>query len=141
MSSGIELERAVSALLDIFQEVKKSRPSGFNTQAKVLRIDDDGTAWVHLDGGVDETPVQVTTSAKKGDVVQVHVEGGRAWTIGNITAPPTDDTKAINAENKALEADKHATEAMNSAKTAKEAANQAVSDASTAQAAAAAAQS
>lgn len=71
----------------------KSKTSPYDTQAVVKRIDGD-TAWVHIPGGVDETPVQMTSSAKKGDIVQVRVSGGRAWLYGNATNPPTDDSKA-----------------------------------------------
>lgn len=71
----------------------KSKTSPYDTQAVVKRIDGD-IAWVHIPGGVDETPVQMTSSAKKGDIVQVRVSGGRAWLYGNATNPPTDDSKA-----------------------------------------------
>lgn len=75
------------------------KPTPYDTQAEVRRVDGD-TAWVHIPGGVDETPVQLTTSAKKGDVVQVRVSGGRAWLYGNATSPPTDDTKADEVDKK-----------------------------------------
>lgn len=74
----------------------KSKTSPYDTQAVVKRIDGD-IAWVHIPGGVDETPVQLTTNAKKGDIVQVRVSGGRAWLYGNATSPPTDDTVAVKA--------------------------------------------
>lgn len=101
---------------------KKSAP--YDTQAEVRRVEGD-IAWVHIPGGVDETPVQLTTNAKKGDIVQVRVSGGRAWLYGNQTSPPTDDTKAISAEKKAVTADENATSALTSAYIAKEAADSA----------------
>lgn len=66
---------------------------GYDTTAEVKRIE-DGTAWVHFPGGEDETPVRMTVNANVGDNVQVRVSGGRAFIIGNGTAPPTDDGKA-----------------------------------------------
>lgn len=71
---------------------KKTSP--YDTIAEVVRVDGK-TAWVHIPGGVDETPVQLTVNAKQGDMVQIRVGGGRAWIVGNATAPPTDDTVAI----------------------------------------------
>lgn len=89
----------IKTLVDV--QSKKSAP--YDTQAEVRRVDGD-TAWVHIPGGVDETPVQLTTNAKKGDIVQVRVSGGRAWLYGNATSPPTDDTKADKADQKAAKA-------------------------------------
>ena len=73
---------------------KKTAP--YDTSATVTRIDGD-TAWVHIPGGVEETPVKMTVKAKKGDSVQVRISGGRAWITGNHTAPPTDDSAADKA--------------------------------------------
>lgn len=88
MASGIErLAQQIAGLL------KKDSPSGYDTTATVTRVE-GGTAWVHIPGGVDETPVRMTVNANVGDNVQVRVSGGRAFIIGNGTAPPTDDGKA-----------------------------------------------
>ena len=106
---------------------KKSAP--YDTQAEVRRVEGD-IAWVHIPGGVDETPVQLTTNAKKGDIVQVRVSGGRAWLYGNATAPPTDDTTANKAQKTASVADEHATNAITSAMLAQQFADQAKDDAS-----------
>ena len=67
--------------------------SGYYTPATVTRVEGD-TAWVHIDGGVDETPVKMTIAAHEGDKVQVRVGGGTAWLTGNGTRPPTDDALA-----------------------------------------------
>lgn len=72
---------------------KQSKTSAYDTQATVRRVE-NGTAWVHIPGGVDETPVRLTVNAEPGDTVQVRVSGGRAFLVGNATAPPTDDTTA-----------------------------------------------
>lgn len=116
--------KAVKDFAKTLQDLNTNKPSAYDTQAEVLRVEGN-TAWVHIPGGVDETPVQLTTNAKKGDIVQVRIAGGSAWLYGNATAPPTDDTKAISAENKALLADEHATDAVYSAVMAKEAADSA----------------
>ena len=96
------------------QTMVPDKTSPYDTQAEVRRIEGD-TAWVHIPGGVDETPVQLTTNAKKGDIVQVRVSGGRAWLYGNATSPPTDDTTAKEAKDTAVVADEHATSAVTSA--------------------------
>ena len=75
----------------------------YDTTAEVLRIE-DGIAWVHIPGGADETPVQMSINARPGDSVRVRVAGGQAWLMGNDSAPPTDDKKANAAQETADEA-------------------------------------
>ena len=75
---------------------KNERKGGYDTQATVRRIE-DGIAYVHIPGGVDETPAKLTINASVGDVVQVRVANGRAFLVGNASAPPTDNTEAIKA--------------------------------------------
>lgn len=82
---------------------QQARTTAYDTEAEVRRCE-DGTAWVHIPGGVDETPVRLTIAAKAGDTVQIRVSGGTAWMVGNATAPPTDDTRAKQAEMEAREA-------------------------------------
>ena len=84
---------------DIMAALKESdkKPTAYDTTATVRRIE-GSTAWVHIPGGVDETPVKMTIAAKVGDTVQVRVSGGQAFMVGNVTAPPTDDTKAEHVE-------------------------------------------
>ena len=115
-------------LIDALRSSEDSKTSGYDTTATVKRIE-NGTAWVHIPGGVDETPARLTINASAGDIVQVRVSGGRAFLIGNGSAPPTDDTTANNATrvaNKAhrtaLQASEEATEAWHFAGTAAEAA-------------------
>ena len=79
---------------------KNDRKGGYDTQATVRRIE-DGVAYVHIPGGVDETPAKLTISAKVGDVVQVRVANGRAFLVGNASAPPTDNTEAVKAMTQA----------------------------------------
>lgn len=93
MASGIDkLAKQIARML------KNDSPTGYDTTATVTRVE-GGTAWVHIPGGVDETPVRLTINAKSGDNVQVRVSNGRAFLIGNGTAPPTDDVRANEAFN------------------------------------------
>lgn len=86
---------------EIIKDIARARgrktTSAYDVAATVTRIE-DGIAWVHIDGGVDETPVKLTVAAHEGDVVQVRVGGGTAWLTGNGTRPPTDDARAIVAQ-------------------------------------------
>lgn len=83
-------------MLESIIEASKPKTQAFDTVAEVTRVE-NGTAWVHIPGGVRETPVKLTINAKAGDTVQVRVSGGRAFMVGNASAPPTDDTVADHA--------------------------------------------
>lgn len=106
----------VRDFIDAMKESDKG-PEAFDTQAEVLRIE-DGTAWVHIPGGAEETPVRLTIAAAEGDTVQVRVSGGTAFMVGNASAPPTDDTTAIIAQEAAEEAHYAADKAGEAAETA-----------------------
>ena len=108
-------------ILKALKESKAKETKSIDTQAEVKRVEGD-TLWVHIPGGVDETPVKKTVNAEEGDQVQVRIAGGRAWVTGNGTAPPTNDKKAVAAQLLA-EGAKEMAEA------AGEAANQATEDA------------
>lgn len=84
-------------LIDSMKRVVKSELGSYDTTATVKRVEGD-TAWVHIPGGVDETPVRLTMNAKEGDNVQVRVSDGKAFLAGNVSAPPTDDTTAEAAK-------------------------------------------
>lgn len=112
------LDKAIKDFIQIIREAGNKGTSPLDAQAEVLRIDEDGTAWVHLPGGVDETPVKLTINAEVGDKVYVRLSGGRAWITGNQTAPPTDDKTAVAAKSLA-------NLAGNRAKTAQKIADQA----------------
>ena len=90
--------RLIKDLIDAIKASEKKKTTGYDTSAVVRRIE-DGTAWVHIPGGVDETPVKLTINASVGDNVQVRVSGGRAFLVGNGTAPPTDDSTAVKAKH------------------------------------------
>lgn len=99
-----EINKLAKAIVSILKEKDSKKASPYDTRATVKRIE-GGTAWVHIPGGVDETPVQLTIDAKEGDSVQVRVSGGKAWLTGNGTAPPTDDAEAYKARDAAKKAD------------------------------------
>ena len=90
------MNNSAKKLAQIIREGSPSKTESYDTQGTVKRIDGK-TAWIRLNGGVDETPVQLTIDCKAGDTVQVRVGGGTAWITGNSTAPPTDDKKANEA--------------------------------------------
>ena len=94
-----KFSRIKKDFLEAMRGAGQAKTQAYDTSATVLRTDGD-TLWVHIDGGVDETPIKRTIDAKPGDVIQVRVGGGRAWATGNATAPPTDDTKAKAVEAK-----------------------------------------
>lgn len=104
---------------DLVEALGASKPktSGYDTEATVIRIEGQ-TAWVHIPGGIDETPVAMTINSKRGDKVRVRVSGGTAWLIGNDSAPPTDDRKAVEAAEKADNANKVADSAKKGAEAA-----------------------
>ena len=107
-----------------FTEALRATESGtkpYDTSAEVVRVD-GSTAWVHIPGGVDETPVQLSIDAKAGDSVNVRVSGGRAWITGNGSRPPTDDTRANAAHHTANVAQATAEEAQEAAEAAQAAA-------------------
>ena len=115
MSSSIN--RIKKNIIEAMQSANNQGTSAYDSVAEVRRVEGD-TAWVHIAGGVDETPVKLTIAAKAGDIVQVRVGGGRAWITGNASAPPTDDKTAITAKSLA-------NLAGNRAKTAQKIADQA----------------
>lgn len=122
---------------DLLEAINASqrKTSAYDTQAEVVRIEGN-TAWVHIGGGVTETPVQLTINAQKGDKVQVRVSNEGAWIMGNATAPPTDDAKANEADKKAAEAKYLAVDAADAAIKADIAAQDAVASAEVARTAA-----
>ena len=99
----MSVNQAASALMDAMQP--KPKPTAYDTQATVTRVDGE-TLWVHIPGGVEETPVRRTINASAGDNVQVRVSGGSAFLVGNESAPPTDDTRANEAVEKIAEIDR-----------------------------------
>lgn len=106
----MSVESLIKDLIKAIKESDKRKTEPYDTVATVKRVK-DGTAWVHIPSGIDETPVKLTVNAKAGDKVQVRVGGGKAWITGNATAPPTDDTTAVKARYEAQSAKQSAVEA------------------------------
>lgn len=127
-----DMNKTVREFYKAVEGVKNKKPLGYDTQATVRRIE-DGVAWVHIPDGVDETPARMTISAKVGDVVQVRIVNGRAFLVGNASAPPTDNTEAVKAMGQAGLA-------AEAASIARQKADEAVEDAATAHEAAMSAQ-
>lgn len=126
---------------DIAEAINQSQKgtSAYDTTAEVVRVE-GATAWVHIPGGVDETPVTMSITAKPGDTVRVRVSGGQAWTMGNDSNPPTDDTTAVAAQKTADIALEDAARAAAAADSAEVSAAAAATAASAAVTAAASAQ-
>lgn len=94
------MSKTTKNIASAIKDASKAKTKGYDTSATVKRVEGD-TIWVHIPGGVDETPVRRTIDAKAGDTVQVRVAGGKAWLTGNATRPPTDDAVAIVAKESA----------------------------------------
>lgn len=112
MSVSKELVKAID-------EVNRRKTQPLDTEAVVSRVDGK-TAWVRYPDALADTPVTMTIDAKKGDVVQIRSADGRAWIVGNHTAPPTDDAAAKDAKRSALNAFKQAKKATDAAAKAQE---------------------
>lgn len=107
----MKLEQMVRSLVKTILEAEQKGTKPYDTTAEVVRVDGE-TAWVHLTGGIEETPVKMTINVVKGDIVQVRVSGGDAWITGNLTKPPTDDQLAKEAKKHAEIADLRAKKAQ-----------------------------
>lgn len=97
-------------LVKVIKELKQDKTKPYDTTATVTRIEGN-TVWVHIPGGVTETPIAQTIDCQAGDRVQVRISGGKAWITGNHSKPPTDDTAANRARtvaDKAMTAAKKA---------------------------------
>ena len=105
----MSIDNTARALLEAM--MPKKQPGAYDTTATVSRVEEN-ILWVHIPGGIDETPVRKTIDAKAGDEVQIRVGGGRAWATGNESAPPTDDTTALLAKLIADDSLKRAIEAL-----------------------------
>ena len=97
--------------------------------ATVARIDQDGSAWVRIDGGEGDTPATCGVSCRSGDRVTVIIEGNRARVTGNVSNPPTDDRAAESASRQASQATSDAHVAHMAAEAAQQSANNAQTDA------------
>ena len=114
MSDGTRIQKD---LLEAIRAATAQKTKAYDVTAKVTRVE-DGKMYVHIPGGIDETPVEMTVSAQPGDLIKVRVANGRAWVTGNATSPPTDDKRANQAYSAAKAAQGTAEDAAEAAKTA-----------------------
>lgn len=105
------MDYVVNKVLKVLREDIKKKTNGYDGIGTVKRIDGD-IAWVQLDkNNPTLTPVRISGAAcKKEDVVRVRVSNGTAFIQGNDTHAPTDDSKANEADSKAVQALDAATE-------------------------------
>ena len=113
-------ELNTGALLDFAGVLDSGRENkGGARVAVVARIGADGTVYVSLPGGVDETPIATSgASLNIGDVVNVSIEGGKLRAIANITDPSASSAELRSTARTANNAN---TTAINAAETAREA--------------------
>lgn len=131
MSASNALEAAIDA------KIAKAAPKRTQANGTVKRVDADGTAYVQLEGADVDTPVARTAAALKvGQEVGGTVRNGELVIDGNYSAPATDDTRAIQAQDTARTAIRDAARATSaaemaeqSAAAASDAANRAIADA------------
>ena len=123
-----ELKQSSVALLEdaIDRKIRNAQKGRDTTLATVTRVDSDGTTWVRVYGGADETPVRrMTSSAQVGDVINVVFSGLSCMGVGNVTNPSASvvqvesvEIAARGAAVAAKEAWAHADDAAVAAKTA-----------------------
>lgn len=84
------------AIKSLFEMLVQKEKSGSDYTGRVTRVE-GSTAYVQFDGSmITDTPVSLSIGAKSGDTVRVRVADGRAWLIGNDTAPPNDSSEVAS---------------------------------------------
>ena len=80
------------AIRELFELLAKKENTGSDYTGTVTRVEGN-TAYVRFNGSdIDDTPVSLSIGAKEDDTVRVRVADGRAWLVGNDTAPPNDSS-------------------------------------------------
>ena len=85
-----ELKQSSVALLEdaIDRKIRNAQKGRDTTLATVTRVDSDGTTWVRVYGGAEETPVRrMTSTASVGDVINVVFSGLSCMGVGNVSQP------------------------------------------------------
>lgn len=78
-------EAEIDKKLDNARRLQKLESSHLG---QVVRVDSDGTPWVHIFGGAKETPIRNSyITAKEGDLVNVNIAGGSASITGSSSSP------------------------------------------------------
>ena len=108
-------------------------PRSSEHMATVTRKAKDGTYWVHIPGGADETPISsYLAEASEGDTVRVSIKGGKAVMTGNVSSPSATIRSVSVVGNRAEHAYDAASAAMISATDAQSSADMASASASSA---------
>ena len=80
------------AIRELFEMLAKKENTGSDYTGTITRVDGN-TAYVRFNGSdITDTPVALSIGASEGDTVRVRVADGRAWLVGNDTAPPNDSS-------------------------------------------------
>lgn len=80
------------AIRELFELLAKKENTGSDYTGTITRVEGN-TAYVRFNGSdIDDTPVALSIGASEGDTVRVRVADGRAWLVGNDTAPPNDSS-------------------------------------------------
>lgn len=80
------------AIRELFELLARKENTGSDYTGTITRVDGN-TAYVRFNGSdIDDTPVALSIGASEGDTVRVRVADGRAWLVGNDTAPPNDSS-------------------------------------------------
>jgi hypothetical protein len=89
MTIGNSAVKAFESVIDAkIQNHQTSIRRETTHMAEVKRIENDGTIWVHIYGGSQETPARSTTVAVAvGDVVNVVISNGALTITANLTRP------------------------------------------------------
>lgn len=118
--------QAVWELVDAIGGVQG--PDGRSSMpATVTRIDEEGTVWVRIAGGAEETPLSsMYAGAGVGDVVSVSLGNLQATGTGNLTSPAATARELAEAATVARESLKKASAAAEAAESADRSAGEAV---------------
>ena len=96
-----DLKQSSVALLEgaIDRKIRNAQNGRDTTLATVTRVDSDGTTWVRVYGGAEETPVRrMTSSAQVGDTINVVFSGLSCMGVGNVTNPSASVVQVENVE-------------------------------------------
>lgn len=89
MSINLSVIEAFEAEIDKkLENARRLQQADSSHLGQVVRVDSDGTPWVHIFGGAKETPIRNSyITAKEGDLVNVNIAGGSASITGSSSSP------------------------------------------------------
>lgn len=80
------------AIRELFELLARKENTGSDYTGTITRVEGN-TAYVRFNGSdITDTPVALSIGASEGDTVRVRVADGRAWLVGNDTAPPNNSS-------------------------------------------------